>query len=418
MASPRKRHRAAQEAPGPPAPASLLKFPDDVLDLVLRAAFGTDTFGRLPFLATSRLTHKNPTLWGTEISLVVVDGKRPQPGWLRERESIRSVTLACSKYNYTSLHQWDLDLLQGSTIQKLVIDRAVVDIFGGGHFWRSLSQLPLTHLSVPDYRTSLKGIREALPRLRHLDWRGLEKNAELRHIQGLPLTHLGLRHAYPRPTTLDGLITKSSFGSLTSLDLADCHYLRSLDALRGMPLTSLNLGRCSRLRSLDALRRMPLTSLDISRCIRLGMDDIAVLATLPLVKLEYRGCRYVGHLIFVASLGATLQHLDLSHSKITDASLALLSELKLRTLSLRKCKNLTAAGIAHLKSMSASFEVLDLRGIEDDDSDEDDSDDDSEEDSEDDSEEDSERDPDEDSEDDSEDYSDRFDSEGILMMPF
>jgi hypothetical protein len=330
-------------------------LPDDVLELVLHAAFGNNTACRLPFLATSKLAYRNFRIWGTKIHLAPRAGKRAPTGWLRERKSIRRVEFADSDKCLASLHQWDLDLLQGSAVQELAIHRAVRDLFGGGQFWRCLARLPLTHLSVTWPRISLKGIREALPRLRYLYWTVTQRNSnsnsnsnfdsdsELQHIQGLPLTHLGLRNS-ENLATLDGFVSKQSFGSLVSLSLDGCADLCSLDALKGMLLTSL----------------------DISYCHRLKISNLAALATLPLTHLAYRGCRYAGHLTIVALLGATLRQLDLSYSTIEDADLALLSGLRLRTLSLRGCYKISVAGIAHLEGMSQWLEALYLRdtGIE------------------------------------------------------
>jgi hypothetical protein len=351
MHRPAKRHckrQDCQRAYLSPTQSPLSKLPDDVLGLVLRAAFGEDAKGRVPFMRTSKRTYQNPKMWGRKVSFRADD--RPPPDWLRKRRSVTSIAFKPGEKWFAHLQPRDLALLQGTAVTKLVIKRVVVDLFGGAQFWRLLTGLPITHLSmIQRYRSDvgLGGALEALPHLRHLEW---GEASGLHHVQGPRLTHLGLWGA-KTPPLLSG-VNARSFGSLTSLDLTNCALLNSLDNLRGMQLTTLNISHCS------GLKR----------------GNIEALASLPLVRLVYRACRNMAHLETVALLGATLLHLDLSYSRIEDEDLAALRGLRrLKTLSLSSCDlrklgtlfllscDLMAPGLRHLVDMSPSLELLDLR---------------------------------------------------------
>jgi hypothetical protein len=159
---------------------------------------------------------------------------------------------------------------------------------------------------VPSY-VSLKGLREALPKLRSLGCVGLMAASELRHLHGVPLQHLHL----------------------------SCLEIETLQYVKTLPLVSLHLSRCWRLGGLDALVGHPrLTELKIRMCGSLKIDRFAALVGLPLKTLSYQG-----HAISsaqtkaIATFGATLRHLDIRNSPLSMDLLLALRTLRLETLT-------------------------------------------------------------------------------------
>jgi hypothetical protein len=331
MSRPAKRQKVAPLAPlaFPASTASLLTLPEDVLDLVLTAAYDNSAIARLPALSACRGLYKNQSLWGTAVRLW--HDCRPD-GWLQARKSITDVVI--SEHVGGEGISATLNAIRGAGIRKLDICSGLDMEVATRGIWHYLKDLPLTHLCMvclvyPDPRlqpnsVSLEGIRDALPGLRSLEIYELPSSSELTFLFGLPLEHLRIRN----PSTLQAL-TKIAALPLTSLDIRYCRYLRNLDGLRGLKLTKLN----------------------ISHCRGLTPDGISALVGMPLVKLVYKSSALDAHMATIALLAPTLVHLNLSESGVTDAGLRALRGMRLKTLSLRFCKGISAAGLAHLADM-------------------------------------------------------------------
>jgi Leucine-rich repeat (LRR) protein len=175
------------------------------------------------------------------------------------------------------------------------------------------------------------------------------EDADLKYVAECPLTSLSLCN-----TTLTSLQPLAHL-PLTSLNLCVSQSIANseLAHLARMPLTYLGLCRIARINDLSHLRRLPLRTLVISgtsvrdlsplrgmslTVLDIGntpVHDLSPLGGMPLVRLTANATG-VHDLRPLALAPASLVHLDLSRTQITNASLESLAGLPLRTLCIRK----------------------------------------------------------------------------------
>ena len=101
---------------------------------------------------------------------------------------------------------------------------------------------------------------------------------------------------------------------LTSLDLSDCSELRSIEALRGMPLHQLNLTRTG-VTSLEPLSEV--RALEDLIVTGIPATDLSPLSGLPLRKLALASTKVSD---LSALRGMPLTHLEVGHTHVTDFS--------------------------------------------------------------------------------------------------
>jgi hypothetical protein len=328
-----KRRRIAQ--------APILTLAGDVLELVLGAAFGGSSNERVLFLQTSKVTYGDPELWGTQV--FIVPGHPPPEEWLREHKSVKSVVLGYSQMlRPAAMSTKDLAVLRGSGVTMLDISKSFAVDYPSQKLWDQLAGLPLTYLDITHAMAfgqsslnSLGGLKDALPELKNLACM-IKDGSELAYLRGLNITHLSL---------------------------ATSSRLESLAGIECLPLESLDLRWCASLRDLWPLRNMKLSSLNLSFGYGLAVGHFPGLEELPLVNLSISGVEDI-HIPKIVALAATLRHLRMGLSGLTDTGLFALgsSGMRLETLGLIGCESITAAGIGHLATMSSSLKHLNLFG--------------------------------------------------------
>jgi hypothetical protein len=285
-----------------------------MLELALQAAFGNVANERLPALQTCTALYDNSALWGNRARFCI--GRYAPEKWLCDRKSIRNVKYYASAGEAISAQ--DVAVLRGALLTEVVI--SCPGDFTPRYFYDNKMPIPRLIMSCrPEpYLDNLGLVYGVMPTLRGLVL------AEATDLSGLRfLRRSGLR----------------------ALALVHSDNLKTLDGVGELPIVSLSLN-CPNLINLEGLRGMKLT--------RLSHDDSSD------TFMET-----------VASLAATLTHLDLAWSPITDAGLKLLGQsgMRLRTLSLMCCAQvlpasssgkITGAGLSNLADMP--LETLDLRG--------------------------------------------------------
>ena len=169
-----------------------------------------------------------------------------------------------------------------------------------------------------------------------------------------------------KPMTTEGLPGRDDFArccsnSYSSLNLAGCNNLQSLNGLEGLPLKSLSLPAVKSMRgnltflrrmkltsltvtgditSLDGIQGMPLETLTVYNCRKL-LGDLSALKELPLARLSISGCG-------INSLNG-IQRL-----KLTSLTLSGCNYLRsLRGLEALPLENLSAVYCANLRDISA-----------------------------------------------------------------
>jgi hypothetical protein len=319
-----------------------------VLELVMAAAFGPLTNWRLEFLKTAKALYFNAALWGSDARLYV--GRLGPGRWLRDRKSIVNVSLVAdtnkdtAKAVFATRAMFARDVtavLRGTVLNKVAVSydlNLAPDVFCGylmaQDLWsRKVQSPPRLAMSckpepcLPEFLLRLRLVCDAMPALRELLLADATDLSGLQFLRGSALRTLGLDWSRD---------------------------LRTLDGVEVLPITSLKCTGCESLANLDALRATRLTQLDISWCDSLFRRlDISGMSALPLEHLAYEACPSDDRLATVALLSATLVHLNLGWSKITDAGLGVLgrSGMRLETLWLTFCGDITAAGLAHLADM-------------------------------------------------------------------
>lgn len=149
-------------------------------------------------------------------------------------------------------------------------------------------------------------------------------------LKGMPLTRLKLGiFGYGGSEVGDSGMLNLLGMPLTVLDLNRSTNVTNagFDNLRGMPLTDLDIARCRSLTSLDFLLGMPLRRLVLSD-LDLNDDHLEVLRGMPLEKLDL-----------------------LNNRQITDVGLSYLRGLPLKRLNIAGCPNLTEVGFHHFQGM-------------------------------------------------------------------
>lgn len=256
--------------------------------------------------------------------------------------------------------------------------------------WQHGFELGISGIKVPCNSSWLRGDDVAGPRLAALDlaginfWHGDDRlknlrslpylqslklrssswltDAGLKHLGGLPLTHLNLSRCpnitYAQLYNLrksplthldlrgNAWVSESSLQKLKGLRLASLYLswcpnitVASLKYLRGMPMTSLKLFSCGEIVSdagLEMLRGLPLTSLtlgylDHTNVTSAGFD---ALSGMPLTSLRLLGSgKVVTRAAFEKLRGLPLKDLDLiCYSIATDDGVEALASLPLKRL--------------------------------------------------------------------------------------
>jgi hypothetical protein len=358
MSQPAKRQRTAPHEAK--TRMTILDLPHVALELILHGALGTLANSRIRVLSASKSLYHCGALWGNSALFKI--GSHAPAGWLSMRTSIKSVTFyAIGGPILGTLSARDTAVLRGA--------RKVTDIaldYNGGRAStvadereRFITQVeypkPRLLLSSTEisYFTDLGLFYEAVPTLQHLSLVGWRDASSAVFLVDPLIRELWMEQSrrllVPSPPT----------PAPTSVPLPT-----SAAGAGILPIVSLSMGSYISFFNLNWLRGAQLTKLYITGNGNLG--DISGIEDLPLVELHYKSCKHDKHMEVVAHLKKTLLHLDLGDSAITDAALLILGQagMGLRSLSLAGCKEITAAGIAHLEGMSSSLKTLDLRGTQ------------------------------------------------------
>lgn len=219
-----------------------------------------------------------------------------------------------------------LGYLQGMPLRQLDLSECQGLLTRAG--FEQLRGLPLTCLNLEDTNGVSEDLSEGLGALQGMPLTHLNigqcawlTNAGLQHLRGLPLTSLDVgqndsRHVYggnPWKDLSEGFSVLRDL-PLVYLRIRGCHWLQSLDMLRGLKLTSLDIFECIEVtdENLSSLRGMPLAILELGDVFKvadlrhlsgmpittlglyeryaLSSDGIEVLKGLPLTDLELVRC--------------------------------------------------------------------------------------------------------------------------------
>ena len=195
----------------------------------------------------------------------------------------------------------------------------------------------------------------------------------LRGVEALALTRLSVSEC-PRVRSVEAL---APLETVTSLKLADCARLTSLDGVEGLPLMSLSLSGCRALTGdLGALKDSRLTTLNLADCRKLtslrGIEgkllesldcsgcrgltgDLAPLKAMPLTRLNLEDCNSLDSLAGIEAL--PLASLVVAGCSGVGEDLSAIGALKLTSLDVSRCRRLRSlAGlpIATLRTLTAS----------------------------------------------------------------
>ena len=197
---------------------------------------------------------------------------------------------------------------------------------------------------------------------------GLEKLISLKGLTALNLSRCdGLKDE-------DFALLKSAT-SLTELKVRGCGQLEKKKYLGELSdkatahiaevptLRTLNLAHCDQITKLGfetIATKLKLDYLDVSQCENFTGETIKTLVASKdsLKSLKARGCKIVDADIPTFNELSSLEYLSLGHNKaLTDNGILALNNPALRTLNIKKCKNITPAAIAQLQEKMKDLKV-------------------------------------------------------------
>lgn len=318
---------------------------------------------------------------------ILVLGSRNPPKW-REPETLASQLADSDLQHLRGLPLSDLNL-KGCTgltedglgmLSELPLTRLHLARCFKATELKFLDGLPLLRDSSSPYlfaATDAAVTRLASMPLTSLCLNSVADQPFLAHLRGVPLTHLGIRGAFPYHE--GGVECLKEMPNLTSLNLSwtDHDFFdEALEELQGLSLKKLRIAHFCQMEGyalayfsgspltelslkgnfslcddgLEHLRGLPLAVLDLGGCTALTMRGVAHLRGIPLTSLSLSGCKDLPNsaLSFLQKLPLT--HLSLNGcQKLTDTSLGWLRKLPLRVLDVRGCRLLTPEGIETLR---------------------------------------------------------------------